>query len=56
MSNISDLNLKKRYPVEAELYNKICDVIEEYSGRLSLMSVLGILELKQQSLCDDQND
>ena len=56
MSNVTHLNMKETFPVEAELYNKLCDVIEEYNGKLSLVSVIGILELKIQSICGEQNE
>lgn len=56
MSNVKHLNLEKKFPIEAELYNKLCDLIEEYNGELSLVSVLGILELKIQLICEEQNE
>lgn len=54
--NIKKLNISKKYPVEAKLYNEICDLIEKYNGELSLVSVIGILELKIQSICGEQNE
>lgn len=56
MSKVTKISISKKYPVEAELYNKISDLIEEYNGELSLVSVLGILELKIQSICGEQNE
>ncbi|MCJ8293533.1 MAG: hypothetical protein MJK15_03925 [Colwellia sp.] len=50
MNKIKDLNLDKTFPKEGELFDRLTELIDEYAGEISLVSVLGILELKKQSL------
>ena len=55
MSNITELNKEKIFSKEAELSNRIGELINEYEGELSLVAVLGILELKKIELFVDQD-
>lgn len=48
MSNILDLNKEKKYPKEAELMSKLTLLIDEYSGEISTVAVIGILDMKKQ--------
>jgi hypothetical protein len=45
MSNIVNLGKEIKYTKEQELYRRIHDLIHEYDGELSLVAVLGVLEL-----------
>lgn len=45
MENIIDLKMKKTFPREAELYQQLIEVIDGYAGELSLVAVLGVLDL-----------
>ena len=50
MSNILDMNKEKVFPKEGELMDRLEDLIDEYAGELSLVSVVGILEMKKSAL------
>ena len=50
MGNVTSLNQEKVFSKEAELAGRIDDLILEYNGELSLVSVMGILELKKIEL------
>jgi hypothetical protein len=50
MKNVLDLGKDKTYPKEAELMGKLTELIDLYAGELSLVSVIGILELKKSAL------
>ena len=50
MNKVIDLNLIKTFPKEGELMDKLTVLIDEYAGELSLVSVIGILELKKQCM------
>ena len=54
MSNVQSLNKEKVFSTEAELSQRIGDLISEYDGELSLVSVLGILDLKKIELFINQ--
>jgi len=45
MTNVVELGKEKMFPVEQELYSRIMDLIFEYGGELSTVSVLGILDV-----------
>ena len=45
MTNVVDLNKEIKFTKEQELYGRIQDLIHEYDGEVSLVSVLGILDL-----------
>jgi len=45
MTNVVDLGKEKMFPVEQELYTRIMELIFEYGGELSTVSVLGILDV-----------
>ena len=50
MGKVVSLDKEKTFSKEAELANRIDDLILEYNGELSLVSVMGILELKKIEL------
>jgi hypothetical protein len=45
-SHISHLNKDPSFPRQGELAGRITDLIDEYSGELSLAGILGILKLE----------
>lgn len=45
MENVVDLKKEKVFAKEAEAYQRIVDVIDDYAGELSLVAVLGVLDL-----------
>jgi hypothetical protein len=47
MTNIVELQIDKQFKREQELYSRIISLIHEYDGELSVVSVLGILELSK---------
>jgi len=55
MNNIKDLNKEKTFSKEGELSKRIGDLISEYDGELSLVSVMGILDLKKIELYINQD-
>jgi len=55
MGNIKSLNKEKVFTKEAELIGRITNLICEYDGELSLVAVIGILELKKQELIFDND-
>ena len=50
MTNVTNLNKEKTFSQEAELRDRITDLICEYNGELSLASVLGILVIIKAEL------
>ena len=48
--NIKNLEIPAKFPKEGELMDRMTRLIDEYAGELSLVSVLGVLCLKQQEL------
>jgi hypothetical protein len=50
MSNLIDLGKKKVFTKEGELMERLTALIDEYAGELSLVAVLGILELKKADM------
>jgi hypothetical protein len=48
--NIESMNKERKYPKEQEVLNRIMDVIDDYAGEVSLVSVLGVLRLIETSL------
>jgi len=55
VDNVKNLNKEKVFSKEAELTQRISDLICEYNGELSLVAVLGILELKKIELYVNQD-
>jgi len=45
MSDIIELKKQKVFAREGELYNRLVAVIDDYAGELSLVAVLGVLDL-----------
>ena len=45
MSEIIDLKKAKVFAREGELYNRIIEIIDDYAGELSLVAVIGVLDL-----------
>ena len=56
MGNINSLNKEKVFSKEAELSGRIGNLISEYDGELSLVSVLGILDLKKIEIYVNQEE
>ena len=50
MSNIASLNKEKKFSKEGELSERISELIAEYDGELSLVAVLGVLDLKKMEM------
>ncbi len=50
MSNITELDMEKTFPECGELYQRLSDLLDEYGGELSLVAVIGILELKKHNI------
>ena len=55
MDNVKQLNKEKVFSKEGELSERISNLISEYDGELSLVSVLGILELKKLYLINNND-
>ena len=55
MDNVTKLNKEKVFSKEGELSERISSLISEYDGELSLVSVLGILELKKLYLINNND-
>ncbi len=53
MGDIKSLGKEKTFSQEQELSDRINDLIAEYNGDLSLVSVMGILALKLIDLRDN---
>ena len=45
MSKTIDFPMQKKFSKEQELYSRLQDLIHEYDGELSLVAVIGVLEL-----------
>ena len=45
MSNVTELNKQKVFTKEQELYSRLQDLIHEYDGEISLVAVIGVLDL-----------
>ena len=50
MSNILDMNKEKTFPKEGELMERLTSLIDEYAGELSLVAVVGVLEMKKHEM------
>ena len=48
--NVKSLNLPVNFPKEGELMERLSVLIDEYAGEISLVSVVGVLALKQNML------
>lgn len=46
MNKISNLDIEKKFPKEGELMERLTKLIDEYAGDLSLVAVIGVLQLK----------
>ena len=53
MNKITDLGMAKKYTKEGELMERLTSLVDEYAGELSLVAVMGILELKKITMIDD---
>lgn len=45
MDNILELPVAPKFSKEQELYSRLQDLIHEYDGEISLVAVLGVLDL-----------
>ena len=52
--NVVDLGKEKMFPVEQELYSRMMDLVYEYGGDISTVSVLGVVELVKHELIENQ--
>lgn len=50
MSNVQEVDFKKAYPVEEELYSAIKDIVYSFAGRISNVSAIGVLEVAAHDL------
>lgn len=50
MDNIVNLGKVATFPVEGEVAKRVGELIEEYADRISLVAMVGILELAKQQL------
>ena len=56
MTNVIKLDKNKRFPKELELSIRLGKLVHEYDEELSLVAVLGILELAKNSIISDCED
>lgn len=54
MENVVDMGKEKVFTKEAELYKRITSVIDDYAGELSLVAVIGILDLAKDYVKGEQ--
>jgi len=54
MVNVKSLGKEKTFSQEQELSDRINDLIHEYNGDLSVVSVMGVLALKIMDLRENQ--
>ncbi len=52
MNNVKSLNKEKTFSKEGELMDRLEILISEYDGELSLVAVLGVLELKKHCMIE----
>lgn len=50
MSNVKNIPVQKQFKAEQELFESLQDKIHEYDGVLSVVAVIGVLELCKQSV------
>lgn len=48
--NVLDMGKDKKFPREGELMEKLSELIDTFEGDLSMVAVLGVLELKKQEI------
>ena len=53
MNNVAHLRDGKHYALEAEIAARVKALVMEYEGRVSVVSVLGILELTKLEIARD---
>lgn len=58
MDNVKDFNKDKDrpYPIESELAKRLDSLIHEYDGEVSLVAVIGVLDMKKHELLNDTFD
>lgn len=56
MSNVKSIPVQKQFKAEQELFNALQNKIHEYDGILSVVAVLGVLELCKQSVIGGGNE
>ena len=52
-SNVTSLNQEKKFPFNAELHEKIMNIIGKYDGEISTAECLGVLELIKVTVIDN---
>lgn len=50
MNNVLNMQVNKKFKAEQELYVKLKNAVHEYDGVLSVVAVIGILELVKDSI------
>ena len=53
MNNVLQMNKEKQFKQEQELYSRIIDLIHEYDDEVSLVAVLGVLELAKTQIIQE---
>jgi len=53
MGDVVDLDRDKRFPKELELSIRLGELVHEYDNELSLVAVLGVIELAKLKIIDD---
>lgn len=54
--NVVHIRFGSAYPLEAELKDKIDELIYSYAGRISVVSVLGVLKVVETDLIANAYD
>jgi len=55
-SDISEISPLRHYPIEGELAGRIVDIIHEYDEELSVVAVMGILDVVKLSVVADADE
>jgi hypothetical protein len=53
MNKVINLGKDKKFTKEGELMERLTNLIDEYAGELSLVAVIGILDLKKTTMVND---
>lgn len=48
--NVTAINTEKKFPLSAELFERIESLIHEYEGELGVAEAIGVLEMVKQNL------
>lgn len=53
INNVTSLGVTPHFSKEAELHQRLSEVVGEYAGELSLVATLGVLELLKLKIIED---